>query len=199
MLLMYSWFWLSELCVGKIWKPLFRSVYRFVYKAPEPVSEIGSEKNVMIESNELQKLIGRAYKDPIASILLKNSHITITQYETLVIEYLTNIASDTVIPFKDKALYRGKKVSRGSFSRTLAQARGNIISSIYTILLLAYIGVFDTVPFDDYRNLAEKLSEYNQLIDLSDGSQSVQLLRRIERELTEGIKKLAEPKSLAPL
>jgi hypothetical protein len=163
------------------------------------VSEIGSEKDAMTESNELQKLIDRAYKDPIASILLKKSHITITQYETLVIEYLTNIASDTAIPFKDKARYRSKKVSRGSFSRTLAQARGNIISSIYTILLLAYIGVFDTVPFDDYKNLAEKLSEYNQLIDLSDGPRSVQLLRRIERELTEGIKMLAEPKSLAPL
>jgi hypothetical protein len=163
------------------------------------VSEIGSEGDAMTEPNELQKLIDRAYKDPIASILLKNSHITITQYETLVIEYLTNIASDTEIPFKDKARYRGKKVSRGSFSRTLAQARGNIISSIYTILLLAYIGVFDTVPFDDYRNLAEKLSEYNQLIDISDDPQSLQLLRRIERELAEGIKKLSEPRSLAPL
>lgn len=187
------------MCVGKLGKPLFRSVYRFVYKASDPVSEIGSEGDAMTEPNELQKLIDRAYKDPIASILLKNSHITITQYETLVIEYLTNIASDTEIPFKDKARYRGKKVSRGSFSRTLAQARGNIISSIYTILLLAYIGVFDTVPFDDYRNLAEKLSEYNQLIDISDDPQSLQLLRRIERELAEGIKKLSEPRSLAPL
>jgi hypothetical protein len=151
------------------------------------------------ESNELQNLIDRAYKDPIASILLKNSSITITQYETLVIDYLTNIASDTSISFKDKALYRAKKVSRGSFSRTLSQARGNIISSIYTILLLAYIGVFDTVPFDDYKNLAEKLSEYNKLIDLSVDPQSKQLLRRIEGELAEGIKTLSEPRSLAPL
>ncbi len=40
------------------------------------MSEIGSERGAMTESNELQKLIDRAYKDPIASILLKNSHIT---------------------------------------------------------------------------------------------------------------------------
>ncbi|MBL7168659.1 hypothetical protein ISS40_08285 [Candidatus Bathyarchaeota archaeon] len=153
----------------------------------------------MTKSNELQKLIDRAYKDPIGSILLKNSNITNVQYETLVIDYLTNTASDTEISFKDKTFYRDKKVSRGSFSRTLSQARGNIISSIYTILLLAYIGVFDTVPFDDYKNLAEKLSEYNQLIDLSEDPQSAQLLRRIERELAEGIKILAEPKSIAPL
>ena len=144
-------------------------------------------------------MIDRAYKDPIAGILLKNSNITNTQYETLIIDYLTNIASDTEISFKNKALYRVKKVSRGSFSRTLSQARGNIISSIYTILLLAYIGVFDTVPFDDYKNLAEKLNEYNQLIDLSNDMQNMQLLRRIERELTEGLKTLSEPRSLAPL
>ena len=153
----------------------------------------------MSGSNELQKLIDRAYSDPIASILLKNSNITATQYETLVIDHITNIASETEITFKNKTLYRTKKVSRGSFSRTLSQARGNIIASIYTILLLAYIGLFDTVPFDDYRNLAEKLSEYNQLIDLSDEQQSAQFLRRIERELTDGIKLLSEPKSLATL
>ena len=153
----------------------------------------------MTKSNELQKLIDRAYKDPIGSILLKNSNITNIQYETLVIDYLTNIANDIELSFKDKTYYRVKKVSRGAFSRTLSQARGNIISSIYTILLLAYIGVFDTVPFDDYKNLAEKLIEYNQLIDLSEDPQSMQLLRRIERELIEGIKILAEPKSLAPL
>ena len=154
---------------------------------------------VMTKSNELQKLIDRAYKDPIGSILLKNSNITNTQYETLVIDYMTSMNDDIEITFKDKTFYRNKKVSRGSFSRTLSQARGNIISSIYTLLLLAYIGVFDTVPFDDYKNLAEKLSEYNQLIDRSEDPQSAQLLRRIERELAEGIKILSEPKSLAPL
>ena len=153
----------------------------------------------MTKSNELQKLIDRAYKDPIGSILLKNSNITNTQYETLVIDYMTSMNDDIEITFRDKAFYRNKKVSRGSFSRTLSQARGNIISSIYTLLLLAYIGVFDTVPFDDYKNLAEKLSEYNQLIDRSEDPQSAQLLRRIERELAEGIKILSEPKSLAPL
>ena len=153
----------------------------------------------MTKSNELQKLIDRAYKDPIGSILLKNSNITNTQYETLVIDYMTSMNDDIEITFKDKTFYRNKKVSRGSFSRTLSQARGNIISSIYTLLLLAYIGVFDTVPFDDYKNLAEKLSEYNQLIDRSEDPQSAQLLRRIERELAEGIKILSEPKSLAPL
>lgn len=185
--------------LGEPSKPLSHPVYKFVYEIS--ISALKSQviNDIMTESNELQKLIDRAYNDPIASILLKKSNITVTQYETLVIDYLTNTASDTEISFKNKALYRAKKVSRGSFSRTLSQGRGNIISSIYTILLLAYIGLFDTVPFDDYKNLAEKLSEYNQLIDLSTDPQSAQLLRRIERELTEGIKLLSEPKSLATM
>jgi hypothetical protein len=152
-----------------------------------------------LESNDLQNMIERAYKDPIAGILLKNSNITDTQYETLIIDYLTSIASDSVITFKNKALYRSKKVSRGSFSRTLSQARGNIISSIYTILLLAYIGIFETVPFDDYKDLAEKLSEYKHLIDLSNDPQSASYLRRIEQELEEGIRALAEPRTLSNL
>lgn len=152
-----------------------------------------------MESNDLQKMIERAYKDPIAGILLKNSNITDTQYETLIIDYLTSIASDSIITFKNKALYRSKKVSRGSFSRTLSQARGNIISSIYTILLLAYIGIFDTVPFDDYKDLAEKLSEYKHLIDLSSDPQSANYLSRIEQELEEGIRALAEPRNLSNL
>ena len=174
-------------------------VYSFVYAVTDLDAFGMVVGGLVLESNGLQNMIDRAYKDPIAGILLKNSNITVTQYETLIIDYLTTNASDKEITFKNKALYRSKKVSRGSFSRTLSQARGNIVSSVYTLLLLAYLGIFDTVPFDDYRNLAEKLSEYRQLIDLSGEPQSAQFLRRIERELIEGIKMLAEPKSLSTL
>ena len=96
--------------------------------------------------------------------------------------------TEYALTYKNKALYRSKKVSRGSFSRTLSQARSNIISSIYTILLLTYIGIFDTIPFDDYRNLSEKLSEYISTIENMDVIESRQFLRRIESELLEGIK-----------
>jgi hypothetical protein len=174
-------------------------VYSIVYTVTD-LDTVGKVVGgLVLESNGLQKMIDRAYKDPIAGILLKNSNITVTQYETLIIDYLTTNASNIEITFKNKALYRSKKVSRGSFSRTLSQARGNVISSLYTLLLLAYLGIFDTVPFDDYRNLAEKLIEYRQLIDLSGKTQSAQFLRRIERELIEGIKMLAEPRSLSTL
>lgn len=151
---------------------------------------------VMSEENNLQKLIERSFRDPIAAILLKNSNITSVQYESLIIDYLSDYMIDYRITYKNKALLRSKKVSRGSFSRTLSQARKNIISSIYTILLLVYIGIFDTVPFDDYRNLSEKLMEYLALIKNSDVIKSKHFLQRIEKELMDGISSLSDSKSL---
>lgn len=144
-----------------------------------------------MEENNLQNMVNRSFKDPLAALLLKNSNLTTAQYECLVINYLVENITDNSLTYDNKALFRSKKVSRGSFSRTLSQARSNIISSIYTILLLSYIGVFDTEPFDDYRNLSEKLSEYLSIIDNLDQVQSRQFIRRIERELQEGIRALA--------
>lgn len=109
---------------------------------------------------------------------------------------MSEYISDKALTYKDKSFLRSKNVSRGSFSRTLAQARSNVISSIYTILLLYYIGVFDAPPFEDYRSLAEKLKEYLAVVQASDEPQAKQLLKRIEEELMKGIQALAEPKSL---
>lgn len=128
--------------------------------------------------------------------MLKNSNLTKAQYECLVIDYIIESMTESGLTYENKALYRSKKVSRGSFSRTLSQARGNIISSIYTILLLTYIGIFDTIPFDDYRNLSEKLSEYISLIEDMSVVESRQFLKTIESELLVGIRSLSEPKSL---
>jgi len=81
----------------------------------------------------------------------------------------------------------------------LAQARGNVVSAIYTILLLSYIGVFDEAPFDAYQILAEKLRDYLEIFRDSELSQNRLLLQRIEKELMDGIKELAQPKSLRPV
>jgi hypothetical protein len=149
-----------------------------------------------MSENELQKMIDRFFKDPIAAILLKNSHITKIQYESLLIDYLTENLSDIDLTYKNKALLRSKKVSRGSFSRTLSQGKKNIISSIYTILLLSYVGIFDLNPFEKYRDLGEKLNEYRYLVNDSENLSSNTLIRRMEIELFDGIKTLSEPRSL---
>ena len=150
----------------------------------------------MSKENNLKNLVNRSFRDPIAAILLKNSNITAIQYESLVIDYLSDNLTDHELTYKNKALLRSKKVSRGSYSRTLSQARRNIISSIYTLLLLGYIGIFDTAPFDEYKDLADKLREYLDLIQSLDSTQSRQFLQRMEKELMEGVRALAETRSL---
>jgi len=151
------------------------------------------------EGEELQSFIDRSFKDPVAAILLKNSNLTTIQFETLIIDFLTLNITDNIISFKDKALLRSKKVSRGSFSRTLSQARRNVISSIYTLLLLSYLGVLDSNPFEEYRDLSHKLSEYSILISEVDSRESRTMIARLERELMEGIKIMASPRKLRVL
>ncbi len=144
--------------------------------------------------NKLQNMIDRSFKDPITVILLKNSNLTKIQYESLLIDYFIDNMTDNIVTYEDKAIYRSKKVSRGSFSRTLSQARRNIVASIYTILLLSYVGIYDTYPFEEYKNLTEKLREYTLLIQDHDSLESRSRIRKIEVELASGIRSLAEPK-----
>lgn len=112
------------------------------------------------------------------------------------IDLLIDVMSEEKIPFKQKTLFRNKKVSRGSFSRTLGQGRRRVISSIFTIVLLSYVGVFDSKPFEEYQNLVEKLREYLTAVEKSDANVSRAMLRRIEEELAEGIESMARPTKL---
>jgi hypothetical protein len=150
-------------------------------------------------SNNPQNVLNKAFNDKIANILLKYSNFTPTQFECLIIDYLSDNYSDIELTYNQKTLFRSKKVSRGSFSRSLQQARNNVISSIYTILLLMYIGIYDSQPFDEYKNLSEKLSEYISIIENQNVNRSRQILLRMENELREGIAELAHSRNLKPL
>jgi len=143
-----------------------------------------------------QNMLDKTFKDPITELLLKHSNITKIQFETFVIDILTENISDKSLSFKEKTLFRTRNVSRGSFSRSLQQARKNIISSIFTIILLNYIGIFESQPFEEYQILAEKLKDYIDIIESAGPSASKILLNRIEKELLEGIEKLTKPTTL---
>ena len=149
----------------------------------------------MSEDN-YQNIIQKTFQDPLTDLLLKNSVLTKTQFETLVIDMLTDIISEEKVSFQQKSLLRNKKTSRGSFSRSLSQARSNVISSVFTIVLLSYIGVFDERPFDEYYVLAEKLKEYATSTDSSEFNYSKETLKKLETELIKGIRELATPTSI---
>ena len=149
-----------------------------------------------MSDDNYQNIIQKTFQDPLTNLLLKNSVLTRIQFETLVIDMLTDIISDEKVSFKQKSLLRNKKTSRGSFSRSLSQARSNVVSSVFTIVLLSYIGVFDERPFDEYYVLAEKLKEYATMTDSGEFNYNKEVLSRIEEELINGIRELATPTSI---
>ena len=149
-----------------------------------------------MSSEEYQKIIQKTFKDPLTDILLKNSNLTRVQFETLVIDMLTDIISDIKLSYDEKTLFRTNNVTRGSFSRSLSQARKNVISSIFSIVLLSYIGVFDARPFDEYYVLAEKLKEYATVLESKESGINKRDLKRFEEELIAGITQLATPTSI---
>jgi hypothetical protein len=141
-----------------------------------------------------------ALNDPIVQILAKNSHLTKTQLETLLIDVLAENISGKQLKYDDKAALRltKAKISRGSFNRTLKQSRENVIKSIYTVLLLGYLGVFETTTLDPYLEIANKLHEYveahqdipSKEEELKDHLKVIEIIRN---ELETSLKRLSSP------
>jgi hypothetical protein len=110
----------------------------------------------------VQNWIIQAFSDPIVKILIKNSHLTKTQLETLLIDILSDNLAGKQLKYDEKARLRltKAKISRGAFNRTLQQARENTTRAIYTILLLGYLGILETTQLNPYIEISNKLHEY---------------------------------------
>ncbi len=142
-------------------------------------------------------LIG-ALNDPVVKILSKNSQLTRTQLETLLIDILAENLSRKQLKYDEKAKLRltKAKISRGSFNRTLKQSKENVIKSIYTVLLLGYLGIFDSTTLDPYIEIANKLKEYieaynnipNNDKELEDHTRLIEMIRE---ELEASLKRLS--------
>ncbi|HSQ49016.1 MAG TPA: hypothetical protein VLL96_04965, partial [Candidatus Deferrimicrobiaceae bacterium] len=90
------------------------------------------------------------------------------------------------------------KISRGSFNRTLKQSRENVIKSIYTVLLLGYLGVFETTTLDPYLEIANKLHDYVEAHQEIPGKEEevkdhLKLIEIIRNELETSLKRLSSP------
>ena len=147
----------------------------------------------------VQSSIINSLNDPIATILAKDSHLTKTQLETLLIDVLAeNIAGKSVI-FEAKARLRltKAKISRGSFNRTLKQAKDNVIKSIYTVLLLGYLGIFESTTLEPYIEIANKLQEYIETCKSIENKTSEQehlkIIEILREELETSLKLSSNP------
>jgi hypothetical protein len=152
-------------------------------------------------------------RDPVTRLLQEYSHLTSTQLETLLIDYLTDGFKGEYTDFETKASLRStiqkrkshskkKGVSRGAFNRSLAQARRNVIRSIFTLVLLGYLGFFETPSLMRYQKLSETLRSFTVDYDLtvsqkeSASAMQIKAIKQAQNQIIALIKELAQPLAL---
>ncbi len=114
-------------------------------------------------------------KEPILKKLQEGSTLSQAQLETLLIDLVVEDNYGSHITYEDKASYRSKTgskshgVSRGAFNRTLNQARRNVTRCLYTMLLLAYLGLFDSTVFRPFEVVATRIGDYRRIRDILSG------------------------------
>jgi len=150
--------------------------------------------------DSVQSWLTASINDPIVKIIAKNSQLTKVQLETLLIDVLSENVAGKPLKYDDKASFRlmKAKISRGAFNRTLRQAKENVIKSIYTVLLLGYLGVFESTTLDPYLEIANKLHEYldaykdipNKSGELGDHLKVIEMIRE---QLETSLKQLSSP------
>ena len=157
-----------------------------------------------IKEKKVQSFIKEVFKDPIVKNLLNNSNLTKKQLETFLIDILAENFLDNKVTYEEKAALRisRKKITRGSFNRSLQQARRNLIKSIYTIMLLGYLGILDEINIYPYIEVANKIKDfkmkYQDVLEKSElDSQELRVLRLLQENLENLIGKLSDVKVIS--
>ncbi|MCK4633420.1 hypothetical protein KAT42_01195 [Candidatus Bathyarchaeota archaeon] len=126
--------------------------------------------------------------------------MTKIQLETLLIDALADNIASKHVKYDEKAKLRQTKaaVSRGSFNRTLRQAKKNAIQSIYTVLLLGYFGLLESTDLYPYLEASNKLKSYTTTLTnfMTQGKTTKEQLLTIDTlrlELETTLNKLSKP------
>ncbi len=136
----------------------------------EPKQNRGNETIRQLTAGTRQVL-----KEPILMKLQTGSVLSEAQIETLLIDLVVEDNYGAHITYEDKATYRTKRgtksrgVSRGAFNRTLNQARRNLSRCFYTMLLLAYLGLFELTIFRPFEEVAARIGDYRRIRDILAG------------------------------
>jgi len=152
----------------------------------------------------VRKWLMGSLSDPIVKILIENSNLTKTQLETFLIDILAENISGKSLKYEEKARLRLLKggVSRGAFNRTLRQARKNVVQSIYTVILLGYLGVFESTSLDSYIEVANKLQTYISAYrdvwkEKESMSEQLRIMNMLREELESSLEQLSKPRTMS--
>jgi len=142
---------------------------------------------------ESRESIKDTVSDPMSKLLLESSHLTLTQLETLL---ANSISAEKISKKGQRRLFRpsARNISRGSYNRTLIQAQNNVIRSIYTILLLGYVGLFDTPSLQPFLELSDNLQGYLEELKRTPNSKASPM-NQLKGTLWETVSALAQRRS----
>ena len=142
---------------------------------------------------EGRQSIRNTIEDPVTKLLVANSQVTIPQLETLLAD---SISYEKLVKRDHRRLLRPSKqhLSRGAYNRTLIQAQNNVIRSIYTVLLLGYVGLFDSSSLQPFLELSDNLETYVDETSDTPGN-GKEVLEELKGRLTETISALAKRQS----
>jgi predicted DNA-binding protein (UPF0251 family) len=146
-------------------------------------------------------------KEPILKKLQEESVLSEAQMETLLIDLIVEDSYGSRITYEDKAAYKSKHgtrsrgVSRGAFNRTLKQARRNISRCLYTMLLLAYLGLFELTIFRPFEEVATRIGDYRRIRDILAGkteltTEELESVRATERIIISALDELSSSLAL---
>ena len=120
--------------------------------------------------------------DILLQSIFEESNLTKTQLDSLLLAFQYKIEGyslDEIVKMRDSG-----PVSKGSYLRTLGQAQSNFRSSLYTLLLVVYLGILDTSTVADFVALSDRLSS---LKDMDIPEDTVNEIRAIIDEIGDRI------------
>lgn len=140
--------------------------------------------------------LDEVFQDPVVKVLLQHSNLTEIQFESLLISLLGEELAGKRLSGQERAkLRRGRAgLTRGSFNRTVTQARNNVVASIYTTILLGYVGLFDNPELEPFLEIASRIKTYVEDQVPAQGAVTEERLKAVKvigEDLQRAIKDLA--------
>ena len=154
------------------------------------------------DSESVRKELQKIFKDPFVKILAENSSFTKIQLETLLIDYLAASDPSIHMPQRERPFIRNfsEGHTRGSFNRTLIQAKKKLRKTLYSVLLLGYVGIFESPDLIKFVESSQKLREYITLysdattLGAKDPSKkTAEIILKSRIELEHSLKALTAP------
>ncbi len=101
--------------------------------------------------------------DKIGEFLVKRVNLTKPQLDTLLISLFNNDKLSNMVTYRDKG-----SVSKGSFIRTLKQARKNVESSLFTLIILEYFSIIEESHIINLIKIGNSLKKISINISVDD-------------------------------